>query len=118
MMAQTVTRMIRPQWEALNTAYEPWLSIERMLFLDQTKTRYVVATIPSADDLSWQWAFDFDHEHMLVHVAVANFYSLDTARNALLWVMWQSDKLFKTGGITDMLTDDEFIRTTYWSIEK
>src|ERR1051326_3173878 len=101
--------MISPQSTHLTYCYDPYLSEEKLVFLDAGKPGYVVNEIPSVDDPSWQWVFSFDHKYIMVHVCVKGFQTLENARSALMWVLWNANKVFHTGGITDVIAANQFI---------
>lgn len=100
--------MIDPQLPSVKQAYEPWLYSERMMFLDGSLDDPILDRMPDAEDESWIWSFQFDHDTTLVHVCIKNYVSLDAARDDLIERLFDHRKVLHVGGFTDVITESVY----------
>lgn len=101
--------MIKYQLPSVKQAYEPWIYSERMMFLDGSLESPIIDYLPDANDNSWIWAFDFDHDTTLIHVCIKKYISLSAARSELIEALMDHRKVVKCGGFTDMLSEEEYL---------
>jgi hypothetical protein len=100
--------MIYPQSLALREAYDPYLVAERWLYLDGRYESGLFVSEPDLDDFTWVWCMAFDHQNTEVQVCVKHFNTLNGARNCLLWLLWNNGKVLKTGGFSDLMSEEMY----------
>lgn len=104
--------MINPQSVTLKEAYDPFLMMERMLFIrNNYNGRWTtLSQEPDANAAGWIWAFDFDHDSTLVHVVIYGFKTIDEAYYTIVTGLFNHHKMLRMGGITEVCTTEEYAR--------
>lgn len=100
--------MINPQSMTLIQAYEPYLAVERVMFLDASYVGYLQPEFPDTDKNEWFWLFTFDSGHKEVNVMCRGFETVDNARAALFYTLWNANAVIRVGGVTDHIPQHDY----------
>ena len=102
--------MINPQSLTLKEAYDPFVMMEKVLFVRNAYNgRWTtLSKEPDASAAGWIWAFDFDHDSTLVHVVVYGFKTMDEAYYTIINGLYNHPKMLRIGGITEVCTQAEY----------
>lgn len=102
--------MIDPQSTTLRQGYEPYTAITRAMFLNAGHVGYLESTHPDLSNRDWYHLITFDHGHTLIEVVCKGFQTVEAAQKALFWVLSAHPVKFKIGGVTTLISEDEYAR--------